>query len=390
MDSLSLNLLDYDISPITGFLPPRAPGLLSGHFSEWEGVVADLTQLIKTKQLREVVDSLPEVEFSESTLKSEEEWRRAYVLLCYLVHGYVWMNGQAGLVSKIPKKLAIPWVAASGKIGMRPILTFATSVLFNFKLLDPTGPIDMHNLQTIQSFTGTKSEAWFFLIHVCVEVAAASGLHAMVRAIQHMSTGDHASICKCLKEVQSSMECVTKETNRMYDGCDPIDFYVSLRPFLAGFKDLDAFPEGIIYEGVDSEPRGYYGASAAQSSAIYAFDTFLGTRHSGEEQRQYVMAMRDYMPAKHRAFLERLGEVPSIREYCKNSGSLELITSYNHAVEALVSFRNDHIILVTRYIVNQAKHSVNPTLNSKGTGGTTFNFLKRVRDDTQALKLELP
>lgn len=382
-----VKLSDYDISPETGFLPTQAPARLTGCFSQWEGLLDNLPQLIKTKKLRDEVDALPELEFNDSTLKNEEEWRRAYVLLCYLSHGYVWMNGQAGLVNSVPRKLAVPWVAVSDRIGLKPIITYASSVLYSFRLIDPVGPIDMHNLHTIQSFTGTKDENWFFMIHVCVEVAAGPGLDAMVRAFQHMAAEDHASIGESLKKVQSSIKCMDKEVSRMYDDCDPTVFFVRLRPFVAGFKNLDAFPEGIIYEGVDPKRREYYGASAGQSSSVYAFDMFLGTNHSGNEDFQFVMAMRDYMPPAHRAFLEKLGKLPPIREYCKNSGNPELITCYNDAVEALVTFRNNHIILVTRYVVNRVEHSVNPTLDSKGTGGTPFSFLKRVRDDTQRLKI---
>lgn len=389
MDRLeTFNLADFDMSPVTGFLPSRSPPPLSGDgFSRWEALLVDLPQLLKAKKLREEVDSLPEAEFSDATLKSEEEWRRAYVLLCYLGQGYVWMDGQAGLVSKVPKKLAVPWVAVSERIGLKPVITYATSVLYNFKLVDPTAPVDMHNLRTLQEFTGTKDETWFFMIHVCVEMAAAPGLHAMACCFRHMADEDHASICKCLRTVKHSIQMIEKETNRMYDGCDPVVFFVILRPFLAGFKDLDAFPEGIIYEGVDSKPREYYGGSAAQSSSVYAFDMFLGTKHSGKEQLEYVMAMRDYMPRGHSAFLDKLSKMPPIREYCTNSSHPELVVCYNEAVEALVSFRNSHIILVTRYVVNQVKHSVNPTLDNKGTGGTHFSFLKRVRDDTAALKI---
>ena len=382
-----IKLSDYSVSPVMGFLPPRPPAPLTGIFSRWEGVLEDLPQLIKAQKLREVVDSLPELEFSDSTLRTEEDWQRAYVLLCYLVQGYVWMSGQAGLVNKIPRKLAVPLVAVSDRIGNMPIITYASSVLYNFRLLDPTKPISMQNLHTVQSFTGTDDENWFFMVHVCVEVAAAPGLDSMAHTFQYMETGDHASICKCLREVERTIKGMDREVSRMYDGCDPKTFFVVIRPFVAGFKDLDAFPEGIIYEGVDPKPREYHGGSAGQSSSVYAFDMFLGTKHTGEKQRQFVMAMRDYMPRGHRAFLERLGEMPPVREYCKNAGNPELITCYNDAVQALVCFRNNHIILVTRYVINQFEHSVNPTLNKKGTGGTAFSFLKEVRDDTLALKI---
>ena len=55
----------------------------------------------------------------------------------------------------------------------------------------------------------------------------------------------------------------------MYEQCDPKVFFVKIRPFLAGSKGLQAFPAGLLYEGVDPEPMQYHGASAAQSSSVH-------------------------------------------------------------------------------------------------------------------------
>ena len=99
--------------------------------------------------------------------------------------------------------------------------------------------------------------------------------------------------------------------------------------------------------------------------------------------------MRHYMPAKHRDFLEALTHQPSVREYIKQCKDRDLIAGYNGAVEALAHFRSEHVILVTRYIVLQKKHSVNASLDTRGAGGTPFmSFLKQVRDDTLALQLQ--
>lgn len=382
--AVTIKLADYNVSPVTGFIPVRAPAPLSGeHFSQWERVLKDLPHLIAAKKLRREVDSLPELDCSDSALKSEDEWIRAYTMLCFIGQGYIWMEGKEGLVDILPKKLAVPWVAVSERIGVNPNINYAASVLYNFQLRDPAGPIDMNNLHTIQSFTGTESECWFFMAHVCVEVAAGPGLDAMVCAFQHMANDDHSSLCKSLKAVKSSMKKMEDEARQMYKGCEPNTFYVKIRPFVSGSRDL---PNGLIYEGVDLEPRRYRGASGAQTSSVYAFDIFLGTEHSDEGRREFVTEMRAYMPKIHRSFLEKLDRMPSIREYCKRSGNQELISCYNNAVEALLSFRKRHITLVKSYITNPSLKYNTPA--ETGSAGTYFkDFLGGIRNDTDKLKL---
>ena len=115
---------------------------------------------------------------------------------------------------------------------------------------------------------------------------------------------------------------------------------------------------------------------------------FLGGKHTGSDA-EFLQAMRYYMPAKHRAFLEALTHQPPVREYIRQSKDRNLIAGYNGAVEALAHLRSKHVILVTRYVVCQKKHSVNTSFDMHGTGGTLFmTFLKKVRDDTLDLRLQ--
>ena len=386
-----LELGNFDISRDTGFIPEHAPPPLTGeHFQEWERVLSDLPHLIETKKLREEVDSLPELDDSILKTLDKEKNMRAYVLLCFLGQGYIWMEGQDGVVSKLPRKLAVPWVIVSEKIGIKPVGTYASSVLYNFGLHDISGHKDLENLKSLQSFTGNESESWFFMVHVRAELAAAPGLDAMVRIFQHMSDKDHGSMCKCFESMRDSIRNMEKEIERMREQCKPDYFFRIIRPFLAGFKDEAVFPNGICYEGSSDEPRKYTGASAAQSSSVYAFELFLGLQHSNSKDHDFVMSMRDYMPGQHRKFLTMLENMPSVKDFCTRSNDSDLVQWYNNVVEQLASFQSYHIKLVTSYIVNQVKPTAPTHLDKKGTGGTEdfMLFLKRVRDDTQKLAIK--
>lgn len=123
------------------------------------------------------------------------------------------------------------------------------------------------------------------------------------------------------------------------------------------------------------------------------------------------------MPRRHREFLGYMTERSHLREYVESQGPGSTIRStYNAAVDALVAFRNVHIQIVARYIINPSRcppserilqrRSVNlATASSKtgdadgtgkqqlaGTGGTMLiPFLKKTRDETgEAAILERP
>ena len=84
------SLEDYGISPDYGFLPDELPLELlpDPYYNRWEAVVANLQALILSRRLREVIHRLPIL--STSNLLHPAEWRRAYMLLAFMTHGYIW------------------------------------------------------------------------------------------------------------------------------------------------------------------------------------------------------------------------------------------------------------------------------------------------------------
>lgn len=83
-------LVDYDVSPYYGFLPPEAPLeiLPNRYYAKWEAVGKNLQGLILSRRLRGVVDRLPIL--SVEYLTTGAELRRAYSLLAFISHAYIW------------------------------------------------------------------------------------------------------------------------------------------------------------------------------------------------------------------------------------------------------------------------------------------------------------
>ena len=378
-----LELKDFNISSNTGFLPEHPSTELPGnYFREWEKAARNLPQLISSKTVKDVIDLLPEREFTMTTLSTEAEWRRAYMLVSFLAQAYTSEVAEVGKVMKLPQKLSVPWHATSKHIGILPAATYAAIVMYNYTLKDPAKPLEEENLQAAMTFTGTKEESWFYMIHILEEIAAAPGLDAIVTAYKAISSNDRNSLAQSLKVIAETLHSMKLILRRMYEHCNPAFFYNTLRPLLS-------FPEsGMVYSGVSSDVIKYCSVSGAQDSAIPAFSIFLGTRNGAHEQ-ELVERFKLYMPAKHREFLESLGKQPSVNGYVQGSGDAELVKQYDAAVDALTSFRSRHISLVTSYIINvKQRQGERISTEDKGTGGTPnfMQFLKKVRDNTHIMK----
>jgi indoleamine 2,3-dioxygenase len=84
------NIHDYQISPESGFLPAEPPlsRLPDPYYDPWEDITANLRSLIVGKEIRLAVDDLPIL--STSRLRTEAEWRRAYVVLGFISNSYIW------------------------------------------------------------------------------------------------------------------------------------------------------------------------------------------------------------------------------------------------------------------------------------------------------------
>ena len=100
--------------------------------------------------------------------------------------------------------------------------------------------------------------------------------------------------------------------------------------------------------------------------------------------RHYLNEMRDYMPPKHRAFIEAVEGGPSVREFITEYGAQgkSLVKVYDQCVHWIELFRTKHLEYAKDYIFKQHQQSAtNPY--AVGTGGTPFvPYLEKHRDET--------
>uniref|UniRef100_A0A3Q0R3N4 Indoleamine 2,3-dioxygenase 1 n=1 Tax=Amphilophus citrinellus TaxID=61819 RepID=A0A3Q0R3N4_AMPCI len=341
-----------------------------------------LTHLIESRKLRDLVHKMPVL--SPHLLSSHRELRLAHLALGFISMGYVWQEGQHTPAQILPKALAWPFWLISRRLGLPPILTYADSVLANWKLKDPTGNMDL-----IFSFPGGDSCRGFFIVSMLVEMAASPGIMGALEVMHAIKISDLTAIKNGLIKVTQSLKTMKENFKLMHSNC----CFTCFR-----WRDNPMLPRGVLYEGVSDEPILLSGGSAAQSSAIQCFDALLCIQHE-DETGAFLTRMRDYMPPAHRQLIETLSACPSLRDFILSCSSSDLCHTYNSCVSALVDLRNYHLNTVAKYIIVPGNHAqsmgcpfrgVGTALNTTGTGGSNLVvFLKSVRNTTQkALILE--
>ncbi|CCG83559.1 Indoleamine 2,3-dioxygenase subfamily [Taphrina deformans PYCC 5710] len=419
-------LQDYALSPITGFLPSQPPisRLPQKYYKPWETIMGSYNALLLAGRLRDVVDDLPELGIHE--LRNDTQRRRAFLILSFLAHGYVW--GEAQTSTFIPASIAVPWDAVSRLLQVRPVCSHASVCLWNWTPLFESEPLSLSNLATQHTFTGSTDESWFYLVSTAMEARGAPTLPIILQCIGAARRESTAEVTYNLRALAIHLDDMAVALSRMHDKCDPYIFYHKIRPYLAGWKNMaDAgLPNGLCYEGCEDTPDGLYrkysGGSNAQSALIHMLDIALGIEHketadghmesisSLSPKNAFMEDMRNYMPANQRKFLEHLTEITNIREYClSHRGDAVLSEAYDACLAMLKTFRDRHLSIVSRYIIIPAGNAKRASEDSneklaeskglakvkaksqkelKGTGGTNLmSFLKQSRDETTQMAI---
>ena len=377
-------LKSFDVSPERGFLPEADPASeLPSELAAWQELADELPKRLLAGRFGEAVRSLPLL--PAAAARTDAERRAALRVLSFVAHGYVWERGLAR--AELPAAIAAPWTALAESLGRPPVLSYASYALDNWRRLDPTGPIEAENLAILQNFLGGADEDWFIVIHVEIEARAAAALRAIGPAQAAVRAGDADALERWLEVVATSLESICATLGRMPERCAASIYFHRVRPFIHGFRDHPALPEGLLYRGADGAPdirRALRGETGAQSTIVPTLDALLGVPHAPDPLLAYLREMRDYMPPGHRAFLAATEAGPDLKGFA--SGRPALSALRDACLHWLELFRTTHLGFAASYIHEQARRSdANPS--DLGTGGTPFMaYLRKHRDETAAAR----
>lgn len=353
-----------------GFLPEHDPVSKFQRYPElqqlddWGAQLPDMLEDDGFREMikRQVIPAWPENRVDPSSLP---ELRLYYLRVGFLASGFVNQVTQPP-AHVLPANLAIPLHQACQLLDRPPILSYDGYALYNWRRLDPTGPIALGNIDTIQNFVNLYDEHWFILVHVEIEAIAADILAAIDRwrGSQHERDGDLLNAC--LDQIAEAVQRQVVVLRRIPEHMRPQVYFRAFRPYIRFFED-------VTYEGVDSRPFNFRGETGAQSSVMPALVAFMKIKHERTILTDHLADMRRFMPAADRRLLDRIDRLPEFRE-------LASVKSFNAVLDAMADFREVHYGWADQYVHQRVA-------DPRGTGGTPYmTWLKQLIDETRKAK----
>lgn len=363
-----MDLKRFDISESHGFLR-EISDRLPEKYAAWEEIVTNIPKLIKEDKLTrtiELLHVLPTITLHDQFI------HRGYAILSFITSGYVWQKSDPN--TTLPKQIAVPLVELAGRIGIVPICTYSSMILYNWKLIDPRGSFSLDNLTTRFRFTDYPDEEWFNKIHIMMEYIGSTGLSEGIKLINNPTVNG-------LHNLKLVIETIIIVVSRMKEHCLPEVFWYYFRPYLCGWKDNNQIPNGLLYETLGN--REYRGGSAAESSLIQFFDKLLGVEHKDEETKTFLDEMLLYMPSNHTEFLKNVKD-NSIRDKVQSDATL--VEAYNEVIDVLTKLRKVHYGIVYTYVLSMMPRASRD--NAVGSGGSTLTTLLQ-KSITETTKTKL-
>jgi len=134
-------------------------------------------------------------------------------------------------------------------------------------------------------------------------------VRTMREVLDALSWRDREAYNTALKNMRFVLSSIVTSLSTMWKKSDAKNF-ARWRTFIMGTYNQPMFPNGVVYEGVSSEPVQYRGASGAMDSLVPSIDNILQVTEMLPDNplTEVLMDFRRYRPEPHNEFLEQLSE----------------------------------------------------------------------------------
>ncbi len=386
----SYELLDEVLITKRGFLHEEDPlKRLPDQYIHWENTAKALPKLISqildekapNKEsnyfyAKRLLEEMPKYEVNNLT--TENEKRRAILLLGVFAHTWVWLPYVSGISDKpeqfIPKQISVPLFQLSEMFARPPVLTNSDLFDYNWQQNTSSEEINIHNLDILNGFVENDAEKYFYLTFLMMTLKGAPAIEAMVK-IQKILEGISFVSDLVLGELKThldiiveSLEEVRKTLAQVFSTINKEDWFNTVRWFSVGWNNKDMFPNGVIYEGVEAynnQGQSFFGPSGFQYPIFQCVDAFLDIRHDA-----YINQVnsRLYMPSNQVKIINSLEDGPKIRTFLTehrigeknffvdaNSNYKSVTASYNNCIRQVKNIRSLHFGVAAKYLTKMMK-----------------------------------
>ena len=134
-------------------------------------------------------------------------------------------------------------------LGMNPVVSYAGLCSWNWQIRNGGG-MELENLDTIASFTGTRGEAAFYHVPVLIEYYGGHLIHLLNDAIRAASDGERTKVIEALRETSEAIVRMGNQFPKFHGVLDAQSFYHQHRPFMAGGKGSEekGLPRGMVFQ----------------------------------------------------------------------------------------------------------------------------------------------
>ena len=346
--------------PLTVF-PPGSP------YSILDVVGRDLPSLLQDKKFRHYAKTLKIPPWQHlSTNTTLPGLRLYYLRLGFLASAYINQVGQESC-KILPANIAVPLANVCKILKRPPILSYDGYALYNWRRFQQDQPIELGNIDTLQNFVHLYDEHWFILVHVEIEAIAADILAAIERIYTALNNESEPDITNNLWQINTAIERQVNVLKRIPEKMDPELYFKTFRPYIRFF-------ENVVFEGVDQRTINFRGETGAQSSVIPVLVALLKIPHQSSVLTEHLQDMRNYMPERHRRYLEQVSAMSNIRKMADR-------VAFNAILDNLIEFRKVHFSWAIEYIHKYVK-------DARGTGGTPYiKWLQQLIQETETYKI---
>lgn len=304
-----------------GFLPRRCYALLPNKYKFMQPILDNLAENV-CENIRPIMDELPKYNKLEHSIDnvSYEQQKFMYSFLSMAASRYN---------DVLPEIVEILLNEISEEFGIKPTITNAAIILWNWKYIDETKPFSLENIEVLTTMTGEMDEIWFYKIMIAIEGIGGRLLNDITAVRRAIDEKNDEIIKKFMVRFLNTLkECIVL-LHKIKDHCRPDFFFNKLRMYLGS--------------------RECQGWSIAQSTLFQIFDVLLGVVHD-DYVKHYLDEMQLYMPIEHRQYLLNIRDI-KLSSYIRSGKNNELITLHNKCVDKLWCFRQIHINLINDYIL---------------------------------------